>query len=65
MWVIPLHCVETMLIRWDESRSLAAAGVWPAAIIIFILRCTIIVFICQVIEKLQRKIQIKKRKSAV
>lgn len=62
MWIIPVHSVETMLIRWDERQSLAAAGVWPAAIIIFILRCTIIVFICKSIEKLQRKIQIKKRK---
>ena len=60
LWIIPLHCVETTLIRWDRFWVLEKTGVYVSCILIFAIRCLMIVAVCKILEIIYKRKSVKK-----
>ena len=60
LWIIPVHCVEEALFRWDECSQFMRLGIYGSTSLIFFIRLFFIIVVCCLMEMLQKKIKKKK-----
>lgn len=60
LWIIPLHCVETTLIRWDRFWVLEKTGAYVSCIVIFVARCSMVIVGCKILEIIYKRKSFKR-----